>query len=237
MSTRSSKAPSRAICRSSNHHVRARDQQENGHRPEPCGSRLRAASSRSGDRMIASEPRARRRLRRVLAPDSDRLAIAVESAGDDRAGKAVCGRPAAAPTAAVAASGDSPAVLGLRAGPHNSLCSLRSLRSDRCGKSEVERAARAGSKPCAPRRRRVAPPASRTRLCLWRSVRRRSVEASSTPAMSMNAWRPRADPEGYRSYDRRAKPANRQPMMMSEMQNTSPRTQAAIDTKYFADQA
>jgi len=51
--------------------------------------------------------------------------------------------------------------------PHNSLRSLRWLRSNRRGESEVE--ARACSarrpQPSAPRRRRVAAPAARPRLC------------------------------------------------------------------------
>ena len=88
------------------------------------------------------------------------------------AGEAACGRPAAAPTAAVAASGDSPAVLGHRA------CRItRYVHFVHCAQTDAasqkwRRAARAGSKPCAPRRRRVAPPASRTRLCRQRSVAR-----------------------------------------------------------------
>ena len=56
---------------------------------------------------------------------------------------------------------------------HNSLRSLRSLRSNRCRKSEGRRAARAGLAPCAPRRRKVAAPAARPRLCEQRRVTRR----------------------------------------------------------------
>ena len=74
------------------------------------------------------------------------------------------------------------ALLGLAAPPRNSLRSLRSLRSDSLGEFDVtRRAARAGRKPCAARRRRFAPPGTRPRLCnpptsLWEGSRRPGVE-------------------------------------------------------------
>ena len=72
-----------------------------------------------------------------------------------------------APTAAVGPAGRLPCGARSAVAPHNSLRSLRSLRSNRRGESEVE--ARAFSarrpQPCAPRRRRVAAPAARPRLC------------------------------------------------------------------------
>ena len=81
------------------------------------------------------------------------------SSGQSR-GRAAC----SAPTAAV---GRLPCGARSAVAPRNSLRSLRSLRSDRRGESEVE--ARACSarrpQPCAPRRRRVAAHAARPRLC------------------------------------------------------------------------
>ena len=84
-----------------------------------------------------------------------------------------------APTAAVGPAGRLPCGARSAVAPHNSLRSLRSLRSNRRGESEVE--ARACSarrpQPCAPRRRRVAAPAARPRLC------------ESTDPLSLNALR------------------------------------------------
>ena len=66
--------------------------------------------------------------------------------------------------------------------PHNSLRSLRSLRSDRCGKSEVDARCARGPKTSAPRRRRGAPPAARPRLCEQRRVLRESRGAACEAA-------------------------------------------------------
>ena len=122
-----------------------------GQPPEPVllhDRRLPPRLLRHQRRLAVAQPGDRRRqpgrgLRRSActccgSATRSATSVAIGFAGGDRAGKTACGRPAAAPTAAVAASGDSPAVLGLRACRIISLRSLRSLRSNRCGKSEVE---------------------------------------------------------------------------------------------------
>ena len=132
-----------------------------------------------GDRL--GQPRGG--VRDLPAPASHRLQDPPLNSRATTAGKAACRRPAAAPTAAVAASGDSAAVLGLRACRitrfvHFVHCDQTDAASQKC-----RRAARAGSKPCAPRRRRVAPPASRTRLCLG-DQRRECTQAIRVSARS-----------------------------------------------------
>ena len=65
--------------------------------------------------------------------------------------------PAGAHTVAVSLRFDCAAVLGLGSAPRNSLCSLRSRRSDNRGESVYEVRCAHRPQPCAPRRHRVSP--------------------------------------------------------------------------------
>ena len=60
---------------------------------------------------------------------------------------------------------DCPAMLGLVAASHNSLRSLRSLRSNTCDESDIDSRCARGHEPCASRRSTGAPRPARTPLC------------------------------------------------------------------------
>ena len=74
---------------------------------------------------------------RRTAACSPFLPLGVRVGCQRRSGKGACGQAGGASRRRSARSADCPVVLGLVAPPHNSLRSLRSLRSDRCGESEV----------------------------------------------------------------------------------------------------
>src|SRR5664280_1862220 len=140
-----------------------------------------------------------------------------------------------ASTGAVGAVRRLPCDARSRGLPHNSLRSLRSLRSNRCGKSEVEARCARGREPCASRRSRGAPRPARTRLCTSAGfLRRNETSRCSRQAVPVggacSVSRPRRRTRCVRCALSAQTPATSQSWMRAARADRSPALLAATDS-------